>query len=273
MPNIPEELCVTLFELLDTTRRGYITLKQIRYAVLCPTKDRVYSTTEIYEYCVLQEPRHFIFMLDIEFLQTFLLGYPSYYLNKKQFMHLANEAHVEYVQKCEEYVRDLYDLCESSHNKEVEKDSDSEEERLQSNGESIPWKAFKTLVTKNKAVKDKVQEPLNSFYQFISHPRFYAEKWFKADISKEQLVQFIERSRYDILNLRSMILKQVHATINKICKSVDKDHIETDITIAALTKNKEVHKLLQQAPGMQIFSLPSVTSEYMRSFGQREAER
>ena len=44
-----------------------------------------------------------------------------------------------------------------------EKDSDSEEERLQSNGDSIPWKAFKTLVTKNKAVKDKVQEPLNSF--------------------------------------------------------------------------------------------------------------
>ena len=121
MPNIPEELCVTLFELLDTTRRGYITLKQIRYAVLCPTKDRIYSTTEIYEYCVLQEPRHFIFMLDIEFLQTFLLGYPSYYLNKKQFMHLANEAHVEYVQKCEEYVRDLYDLCESSHNKELER--------------------------------------------------------------------------------------------------------------------------------------------------------
>ena len=32
-------------------------------------------------------------------------------------MHLANEAHVEYVQKCEEYVRDLYDLCESSHNR------------------------------------------------------------------------------------------------------------------------------------------------------------
>ena len=37
------------------------------------------------------------------------------------------------------------------------------------------------------------------------------------------------------------------------------DHIETGITIAALTKNKEVHKLLQQAPGMQIFSLPTVT--------------
>ena len=37
--------------------------------------------------------------------------------------------------------------------RKMEKDSDSEEERLQSNGDSIPWKAFKTLVTKNKAVK------------------------------------------------------------------------------------------------------------------------
>ena len=266
MPGIPEELCVTLFKLLDTTERGYVTLRQIRYAILCPTKGRIYSTTDIYEYCVLQEPRRFIFMLDVEFLQTFLLEYQLYYLEKRQFIQLVNEAHGAYAQKCDEYVRELYDLCESTYKLELENDSDSEEEQLQSSGGSIPWKTFKALVTKNKIVKDKVQQPLNSFYRFISQPRFYAEKWFKADISKEQLVQFIDRSRYDILNLRSMILKQVHSTINKICKTVDKDHIETDIAIVALTKNKNVHKLLQQAPGMQIFSLPTVTSEYMRSF-------
>ena len=178
----------------------------------------------------------------------------------------------------------MYDICNKIIIEEEQKkdsddsDSEDEDERKRNYGkekqpqpkDTIKWHKFKSLVTKNKVVKEKIQEATNVAYRFISQPRFYADKWFKQFISKEQLVQFLDRSRFDILSLRTNILKQVHATINKICKTVDDKHIEKIVAVNALTKDRQVHKLLQKAPGMQIFSLPNLTSEYIKEYNKTQ---
>ena len=269
-----------LFKLIDHTNRGYVTLKQIRNAILQPTERNTRVTCNIYNHCILIEPRIFIFMLDLEFIQSQLLEYSSYYLKLEDFVDFMVKLYNMYKTKCDNYVNELYDICnkiiieEEQEKDSDDSDSEDEDERKRNYGkekqpqpkDTIKWHKFKSLVTKNKVVKEKIQEATNVAYRFISQPRFYADKWFKQFISKEQLVQFLDRSRFDILSLRTNILKQVHATINKICKTVDDKHIEKIVAVNALTKDRQVHKLLQKAPGMQIFSLPNLTSEYIKEY-------
>ena len=158
-----------LFSLLDHSSRGYVTIKQIRFAILQPTVENTANASNIYEHCILTEPRIFMFMLDIEFLQSQLLDYESYYLNETTFVKFMEKLHETYKSICDDYVVQLYQLCEKIILQEEEQkdsdDSNSECDERKANDEmpvqqpknAIKWLKFKSLVTKNKLVKNKIK--------------------------------------------------------------------------------------------------------------------